>query len=51
MARRTLLTDISRLHRRVAVGRRLPWPMAAALILGVSLLAWIGIGLLIHSMF
>jgi hypothetical protein len=48
MARRTILTDFSRLHRRVAVGRKLPWPMAAALILGVSLVAWIGIVFLIR---
>jgi hypothetical protein len=50
MVRRTLFSDISRLHRRVSVGRRLPWPMAAALIFGISLAAWIGIFFLVRYM-
>jgi hypothetical protein len=35
----------------VALVRRLPWPLAAAVILVMSLAAWVGIAYLMHRIF
>jgi hypothetical protein len=40
-------TGLKRLRPRVAAAGELPWPMAAAVILAWSLVAWVGIAYLI----